>query len=132
MPTIHISLTIHISMTSTFQCENCQCFTFKRCDKSKLKWLVISTYTLRCSLSTIHARSSIQLIHLSCLCSPIRVMPNDQKQSEVRSFRLKKAKRLQVIVEATQQPLIKCFPCLRIFLRKNYKKKKRKSSKGVS
>ena len=74
--------TIHISMTSTFQCEYCQCFTFKRCDKSKLKWLVISTYTLRCSLSTIHARSSIQLIHLSGLCSPIRVMPNDQKQSE--------------------------------------------------
>ena len=22
-----------ISMTSTFQCEYCQCFTFKRCDK---------------------------------------------------------------------------------------------------
>ena len=29
--------TIHISMTSTFQCEYCQCFTFKRCDKFKLK-----------------------------------------------------------------------------------------------
>ena len=29
--------TIHISMTSTFQCEYCQCFTFKRCDKVKLK-----------------------------------------------------------------------------------------------
>ena len=28
--------TIHISMTSTFQCEYCQCFTFKRCDKFKL------------------------------------------------------------------------------------------------
>ena len=24
-------LAIHISMTSTFQCEYCQCFTFKRC-----------------------------------------------------------------------------------------------------
>ena len=24
-------------MTSTFQCEYCQCFTFKRCDKSKQK-----------------------------------------------------------------------------------------------
>ena len=24
-------------MTSTFQCEYCQCFTFKRCDKFKLK-----------------------------------------------------------------------------------------------
>ena len=59
-------------MTSTFQCEYCQCFTFKRCD----------TYTLRCPLSTIHARSSIQLIYLSGLCSPIRVIPNDQKQSE--------------------------------------------------
>ena len=124
MRTIHISLTIHISMTSTFQCENCQCFTFKRCDNSKLKWLVISTYTLRCSLSTIHARSSIQLIHLSGLCSPIRVMPNDQNRAKVRSFRLKKAKRLQVIVEATQQPLIKCFPCLRIFLRKIRRKRK--------
>ena len=29
--------TIHISTTSTFQCEYCQCFTFKRCDKFKLK-----------------------------------------------------------------------------------------------
>ena len=30
--------TIHTSMTSTFQCEYCQCFiTFKRCDKFKLK-----------------------------------------------------------------------------------------------
>ena len=29
--------TIHISMTSTFECEYCQCFTFKRCDKFKLK-----------------------------------------------------------------------------------------------
>ena len=29
--------TIHMSMTSTFQCECCQCFTFKRCDKFKLK-----------------------------------------------------------------------------------------------
>ena len=27
--------TIHISMTSTFQCEYCQRFTFKRCDKFK-------------------------------------------------------------------------------------------------
>ena len=26
-------LTIHTSMTSTFQCEHCQCFTFKRCNK---------------------------------------------------------------------------------------------------
>ena len=24
-------------MTSTFQCEDCQCFTFKRCAKFKLK-----------------------------------------------------------------------------------------------
>ena len=23
----------NLSMTSTFQCEYCQCFTFKRCDK---------------------------------------------------------------------------------------------------
>ena len=29
--------TIHISLTSTFHCEYCQCFTLKRCDKSKLK-----------------------------------------------------------------------------------------------
>ena len=29
--------TIHISMTSTFQCEYCQCFTFKRYDKLKLQ-----------------------------------------------------------------------------------------------
>ena len=31
--------TIHISMTSTFQCEYRQCLTFmiKRCDKFKLK-----------------------------------------------------------------------------------------------
>ena len=29
--------TIHISMTSTFQCKNCQCCSFKRCDKFKLK-----------------------------------------------------------------------------------------------
>ena len=45
-------------------------------------WPVISIYTLRCLLSTIHARGSIQSIHLSGLCSPIRVMPNDQKQSK--------------------------------------------------
>ena len=32
-----IMRTIHTSMTSTFQCEYCQCFTFKRCDKFKLK-----------------------------------------------------------------------------------------------
>ena len=24
-------------MTSTFECEYCRCFTFKRCDKFKLK-----------------------------------------------------------------------------------------------
>ena len=29
--------TIPISMTSAFQCEYCQCFTFKICDKFKLK-----------------------------------------------------------------------------------------------
>ena len=29
--------TIHISMTGTFQCEYCQCFTLKRCDKFKLQ-----------------------------------------------------------------------------------------------
>ena len=29
--------TIHISMTSTLQCEYCQCFTFKRCNNFKLK-----------------------------------------------------------------------------------------------
>ena len=29
--------TVHISMTSKFQCEYCKCFTFKRCDKFKLK-----------------------------------------------------------------------------------------------
>ena len=29
--------TIDISTTSTFQCEYFQCFTFKRCDKFKLK-----------------------------------------------------------------------------------------------
>ena len=33
--------TIHISMTSTFQCEYCQCFTFKRCDKFKLKCIQV-------------------------------------------------------------------------------------------
>ena len=27
----------HEDITSTFQCEYCQCFTFKRCDKFKLK-----------------------------------------------------------------------------------------------
>ena len=32
-----IMRTIHISMTSTFQFEYCQCFTFKRCDKFKPK-----------------------------------------------------------------------------------------------
>ena len=29
--------TIQITTTSSFQCEYCQCFTFKRCDKFKLK-----------------------------------------------------------------------------------------------
>ena len=29
--------TIHVSMTRTFLCEYCQCFTFKRCNKFKLK-----------------------------------------------------------------------------------------------
>ena len=48
-------------------------------------WPAISTYTLRCLLSTIHACGSIQFIHLSGLHSPIRVMPNDQKQSESSS-----------------------------------------------
>ena len=32
-----IMRTIHTSMTSSFQCEYCQCFTFKSCDKFKLK-----------------------------------------------------------------------------------------------
>ena len=45
-------------------------------------WPVISIYTHRCLLSTIHACSSIEFIHLSALCPPIRVMPNDQKQSK--------------------------------------------------
>ena len=42
----------------------------------------MSIYTLRCLLSTIHAFGSIQFIHLSTLRPSIRVMPNDQKQSE--------------------------------------------------
>ena len=33
-------------------------------------WPVISTYTLRCLLSTIHARGSIQSVHLSGLRPP--------------------------------------------------------------
>jgi len=33
-------------------------------------------------MSAIHARSPIQFIHLSGLCFPIRVMPNNQKDSE--------------------------------------------------
>ena len=45
-------------------------------------WPVISIYTLRCLLSTIHACGSIQFIHLSALSPSIRVMPKDQKQSE--------------------------------------------------
>ena len=45
-------------------------------------WPVISTYTLRCLLSTTHACGSIQFIHFSGLPSPICVMPNDQKQTE--------------------------------------------------
>ena len=32
-----ITQTIHISMTNTFHCEYCQCFTFKRGDKFKRK-----------------------------------------------------------------------------------------------
>ena len=31
------TIQLHISMTSTFQSEYCQCFTFKRCEKLKLK-----------------------------------------------------------------------------------------------
>ena len=42
----------------------------------------MSICSLRCLLSTIHACGSIQFIHLSALRPPIRVMPNDQKQSE--------------------------------------------------
>ena len=39
-------------------------------------WPVISIYTLRCLLSTIHARSSIQFIHLSGLHpSPLTLPP---------------------------------------------------------
>ena len=34
------------------------------------------------STTHIHARGSIQFIYLSGLCFPIRVMPNDQKESE--------------------------------------------------
>ena len=34
-------------------------------------WPVISTYTLRCLLSTINARGSIQFIHLSGLRPPL-------------------------------------------------------------
>ena len=45
-------------------------------------WPVISIYTLRCLLSTIHTCGSIQTIHLSGLQSPIHVMPNNQKQSK--------------------------------------------------
>ena len=44
-------------------------------------WPVISIYTLRWLLSTIHACGSIQSTHLSPLRPSIRVMPNDQKQS---------------------------------------------------
>ena len=79
-------------------------------------WPVISIYTLRCLLSTIHACGSIQTIHLTGLRSPIHVIPNDQTQSKGLSVQAEVG--LQVIVEATQQPLIKSFPCLRILLRK--------------
>ena len=34
----HINMPIiHTFMASTFQCENCQCFTFKICNKSHTK-----------------------------------------------------------------------------------------------
>ena len=39
--------TIHICRTSTFQCENVQCFTFKRCDKFKIKVLVMEVCIVR-------------------------------------------------------------------------------------
>ena len=42
--------TIHLSMTITFQCEYCQCFTFKRCDKFKLKCKKISNEKYRYGL----------------------------------------------------------------------------------
>ena len=45
-------------------------------------WPVISIYTLRCLLSTIHACGSIRFIHLSALRPPIPVMPNDQKRGQ--------------------------------------------------
>ena len=42
-------------------------------------WPVISIYTLRCLLSTIHARSSIQFIHLSGLHpSPLTLPPRSR------------------------------------------------------
>ena len=73
-----------------FQVISCSCFRFTPAAPTIVHsvlhgcpdWPVISTYTLHCLLSTIHARGSRQLIHLSGLCFPIRVMPNDQKQSE--------------------------------------------------
>ena len=49
-------------------------------------WPVISNYILRCLWSTIHACGSMQFILLSALRPPIRVMPNDPKQSEGSSF----------------------------------------------
>ena len=73
-----------------FQVISCSCFRFTPAAPTIVHsvlhgcpdWPVVSTYTLRCLLSTIHARGSIQSIHLSGLCSPIRVMPNNENQSE--------------------------------------------------
>ena len=74
----------------------------------------MSIYTLRCLLITIHACGSIQFnIHLSALRPPIRVMPNDQKQSEGSSVPT------EVGETSAGDSGGKSFPCLKIFLRRN-------------
>ena len=49
-----------------FQVISRSCFRFTPAAPT----IIISTYTLRCPLSTIHARGSIQLIHISGLRPP--------------------------------------------------------------
>ena len=82
-------------------------------------WPIISTYTLRCLLSTIHAYGSIQFIHLSGLRFPIRVMPNDQKQSEGSSVPAEVGQTSSRDSGGNSAAVDQVFSCLKIFLRKN-------------
>ena len=88
-----LTWTIHICRTSTFQCENVQCFTFKRCDKLKIKVLVMEVCIVRIILEKFTWRQNSEC----CSADFFRVV------SEI----CKKGQKVQILNEVAPRQVVR-------------------------